>query len=204
MAEYKVARVSDEEPREHFNEQYKTTTYYIKVMLEGHARPVTIGKKSRDALKIGDTVNGTILPTEYDTDNFKSEFNKAGSPGQAFTPKDTAEIKAQWAIGQAVATEYNLYGIEFEKTGKASFGVDSIESRARQYFAMVDRVKDNNLVSRSVGTPVVSGYAQAKEAADKLRQTTTAATPGHETFADGSPVFDPFHDEPINLNDIPF
>ena len=71
MSEYKISKVSDQEPKK-YDGQYGTT-YYIKVMLDGHAKPVEIGKKSPDALKAGDTVYGSITATEYQTDKFKGE-----------------------------------------------------------------------------------------------------------------------------------
>lgn len=73
MAEYKIIRISPEPAREHYNNQYNTTTYYIKVQLEGHPKAVSVGKRTPDALKPGDIIYGTILPTTYDADNFKSE-----------------------------------------------------------------------------------------------------------------------------------
>ena len=88
MSEYKITKVSDQEPKK-YDGQYGTT-YYIKVMLDGHAKPVEIGKKSPDALKAGDTVYGSITPTEYQTDKFKGEqkpfeqksFNKVEDPAK--------------------------------------------------------------------------------------------------------------------------
>jgi len=90
MSEYKISKVSDQEPKK-YDGQYGTT-YYIKVMLDGHAKPVEIGKKSPDALKAGDTVYGSITATEYQTDKFKGEqkpfegskgsFNKVEDPAK--------------------------------------------------------------------------------------------------------------------------
>src|SRR5688572_4396156 len=100
MAEYKILRVSQQPPRQWDGEH--GTVYYIKVQLEGHDRPVEIGKKSPDALKVGDTVYGTVTPTQYESDKFKAEqkpFSGGGFKGQ---PRDDMAIRAQWAIGQAI------------------------------------------------------------------------------------------------------
>ena len=78
MSEYKVTKVSEQEPKK--NDGQYGTTYYIKVMLDGHAKPVEIGKKTPDAIKTGDTVYGTVIPTEYQTDKFKAEA-KPFTPG---------------------------------------------------------------------------------------------------------------------------
>ena len=75
---YKVIKVSEQEPKK-YEGQYGTT-YYIKVMLEGHTKPVEIGKKTPDAIKVGDELYGEVIPTEYQTDKFKAE-RKPFSPG---------------------------------------------------------------------------------------------------------------------------
>lgn len=67
---YRITKVSDQEPIK-FNGQYGTT-YYIKVMLDGHDKPVEIGKKNPNSLKVGDEVFGTIIPTQYQSDKFKA------------------------------------------------------------------------------------------------------------------------------------
>jgi hypothetical protein len=69
--DYKISKVSSSEPRKYESEY--GTVYYIKVMLEGHKKPVSIGKKSPDALKEGDVVYGDIqVKPDYDEDGFKA------------------------------------------------------------------------------------------------------------------------------------
>jgi hypothetical protein len=86
MAEYKITQVSAQPPREWVGP--KGTVYYIKVRLEGHAKPVSIGKKSPDALHVGDTVYGTITEDGmHDEDKFKSEQNPNYGGGSA--PRST-------------------------------------------------------------------------------------------------------------------
>lgn len=177
MAEYKIVRVSQEAPKEHFNEKYNSTTYYIKVMLEGHTRPVSIGKRSANALKAGDTVHGTITTTEFDTDNFKADaLNPPVVPGGSFEPKDQNTIRAQWAIGQAkdlylgVANQLDK-GTEFENW---------ILERSQWFYRIVEEVKANS--------------------------PATDAESVKQFFSDGSPVdtVHPFDDKPISLDEIPF
>lgn len=76
--EHKITQISQQAPREYYNEKYKSTTYYIKVKLDGHNKPVEIGKKRPDALNVGDMVFGSIEPTEYETDRFKAVSNFGG------------------------------------------------------------------------------------------------------------------------------
>lgn len=133
MSEYKIVQVSEQPPREYYNEKFNSTTYYIKVKLEGHDRPVSIGKRSPDALKAGDTVYGNIVPSDpskFETDNFKAERPQEGSGGRNYQPRDDMAIRAQWAIGQSVGMQ-GLVKIE------------NIEAMAKELFAMVDRVKNS-------------------------------------------------------------
>jgi len=192
--EYEITRVSEQEPRTYTGDF--GTTYYIKVMLKGHAKPVEIGKKSPDGLKVGDTVFGTIRPTEYPTDGFKSErkpFNASRSP------RDDMAIRAQWAIGQAIA----LF-----TSGKDN-QIGDIEKNAKDFFLMVDSVKAvGQSPHKEIAGPAKSGYQLAKEARAKLHQDPTqdAVDAVNKVFNDGSPVptSDDGLDAPINLDDIPF
>lgn len=76
---YKITKVSDDEPKVWGEGERKT--YYIKVMLEGHEKPVTIGKKKPGALSVGMTVEGDIIPTEYAEDKFKASTGSFGGGG---------------------------------------------------------------------------------------------------------------------------
>lgn len=135
MAEYKVTKVSEQKPREW--EGPHGTVYYIKVMLEGHNRPVSIGKKSANALKAGDTVYGTITPDpNFEEDKFKPD-QKPNSPGGGFGGGARKEyvdhhedIKAEWAIGLALNAIADKNDLE------------AVESLARDLHGMVERVKD--------------------------------------------------------------
>lgn len=178
---YTITKVSQEPPREHVNSY--GTTYYIKVMLDKHDKPVTIGKKQPNSLKVGDTVYGRVVPTQYDADKWQGEQEPAtqtSTPHQTYTPKDQDTIKAQWAIGQA-AGMMRVYIQNMEKFDNPFEAFERIEREAKEFYAMVDRVR--------LSAPIT------KESVE-------------QTFSDGSPVPDQVHlpvdDEPINLDDIPF
>src|SRR5881396_458783 len=103
MAEFKIAKVSTAAPREWSFKDRRTgsdvpmETY--KVMLEGEDDPVDINRKPGNAPAAGELLTGTIEDSDFGK-KFKPE-RKPFTPGGA--PKDTAEIKAEWAIGQANA-----------------------------------------------------------------------------------------------------
>lgn len=97
--EYKVAKVSEQEPKK-YDGQYGTT-YYIKVMLNGHSKPVEIGKKSPDAIKVGDVMYGEVIPTQYQTDKFKAE-KKPFTPGRQEDPVKQDSIIKQSSMKAAI------------------------------------------------------------------------------------------------------
>jgi hypothetical protein len=137
MSEYKITQVSAQPPRQW--DGPNGTVWYIKVKLDGHAKPVSIGKRSPDALKVGDTVHGTIIEDGmHDEDKFKAEQNPAYSGGgssaskPSYTPRDDMAIRAQWAIGQSMTATYN----------KDAGNIAEVELLATALFAMVDRVKE--------------------------------------------------------------
>jgi len=177
MADYKVTKVSQEEPRVWDGDNGKV--YYIKVMLEGHDKPVSIGKKTPDAIKVGDTVSGEITETQYETDKFKAE-KKPYTPGFKGEPRDNDRIVAQWSIGQAVATLQPKLN---------SNDLSDVEEMAKLFYAMVDRVKGSSKPE--------PGIESARKVAADIKQK----------FSDGSSVPDEVYevtDEPIDLKDIPF
>lgn len=97
MSEYKVTQINvDGPPNEWAGPKGKV--YYIGVMLDGWDKPVSIGKKTPDALKIGDTVYGEVIETDYLTDKWKhseapqhgSSSPSAGSDTQYL--KDTSDL----------------------------------------------------------------------------------------------------------------
>lgn len=140
--EYTVERISEKPPREW--EGKHGTVYYIKTKLSGHNKPVEIGKKSPNALSVGEKVYGTIEATEYESDRFKAERKPFTGGG-----KDEGAIKAMWAIGQSV---------QLAAGSKAS--LSDVEKVAKELFKMVDRVKENKQ----------SGYEQARATAQSLRE----------------------------------
>lgn len=104
MADYKIVKVSQQPPREWYNETYKSTTYYIKVQLEGHNKPVEIGKKKPDALKAGDVVSGKIIPKDgYPNDNFKPDPVSFGGGNRKEDPAKQDSIMRMNALTNAVS-----------------------------------------------------------------------------------------------------
>lgn len=186
--QYTVKQVSQQPPKEW--QGANGTVYYIKTLLEGHSKPVSIGKKSPNALKVGDTVYGTITPTQYEEDKFKAE-KPAGSFGSKYS-RDDAAIRAQWAIGQAMTKfEQGCYAATDENRVTL---LHNIRDFARELYAMVDEVK---------------GSGEPKDASLKAQwDKTLIDKQATAQPADDTPPVDAYDDigegTEINLDDIPF
>lgn len=189
--EYKITRISQDPPRE-WNNPKGGTIYYKKVMLEGWDKPVSIGKKSPDALKVGDTVYGTIeIAAGYPEDKFKAEQNPnygggSGGQGQGAPRREYVDhhedIKAQWSIGQAV---------QLLKDSDKTPSNQSIELWADTFYAMVERVKNGEKPQEAPKTvvpePIDNDDAEVRSLVSK-----------------GIQAQDDLGEEPINIDDIPF
>lgn len=163
------------------------------VQLEGNGEPVQLNKKADSpAPKIGDEVYGDVQETEYGQ-KFKSVAKPFASK-PSFQPREDhhEEIKAQWAIGQAV---------QLAISGDKSMPPEWIEATAKVMFSMVDRVKGG-----SESTNVTSGYTYEGKSEN--------APTGYEKFKASKPKSeDDFAHSmasaldggtEINLDDIPF
>lgn len=87
--EYKVTKVSQEQPRE-YTGQYGTV-YYIKAMVEGHNKPISVGKKDPHGLKVGDVLYGDIKTSDYPEDSFKAA-QKPQFGGGGVSPDITSKL----------------------------------------------------------------------------------------------------------------
>lgn len=147
MVEYKITQISQKPPRTWSFKDKRTgadismETY--KVLLEGYDEAVDLNRKSGNPPKVAEMLTGTL-----ENSDFGKRFKAERKPGTAFTPKDQATIKAQWAIGQAIS----LF-----TTGK-DVDMSNIEENATGFFLMVDRVKEsksaNTTPTFSDGSPV--------------------------------------------------
>lgn len=178
--EYKVTAVSPK--TKEWSSQYgDMVTYYVKVDSETDA--VQMNKKADSkAPQVGDELYGTITSTEYGL-KFKGE-KKPFNTKPAYEPREDHHeaIKAQWAIGQAVQ-------VFISEKGKS---LDQVEIDAKQFYAMVDRVKSS----------------EPKTGYDTFKQAGEAVKAKQETFSDGAAVptdaeLDATSDEDF-LKSIPF
>lgn len=115
----------------------------VNMALEGVGEPVTIFVKDPTKMHEGDELYGNIVEKTsragkpyqrfYKEQKEDSNFQKKDYQAPAkkeYQPRDDCAIQAQWAIGQAVQVFVNGQ-IEHE----------SIEAQAKDFFAMIDRVK---------------------------------------------------------------
>lgn len=79
------------------------------------------------------TSTGKSVKFKWDKQNAPREGNTGSTSPNSWQPRDDSHIRAQWAIGQAMAASNHV--------DKAP--LDQVEQLARELFAMVDRVKDS-------------------------------------------------------------
>lgn len=182
MREYTVTKVSSQGPRTWESKFGPMETY--RVMLEDTNEPIEINRKPGNDPKVGDKLFGTIETSDYrGVTSYKFKGAPRTNQPTKETPyysKDTNEIKAEWAIGQAVAW--------LGRTQTESAMITDIETLARQLFQMVGRIKSSD---------DSAGYEKAKAIAGQIKNKDIV----NQTFADGTPLPE---DERINLDDIPF
>jgi hypothetical protein len=178
MSEFKITRVSMQEPRawkftdKRTGEDVHMETH--KVMFGGVDEPVQINRKPGNPPRTGEVLAGSIEDSEYG-----KKFKADPKPRPAFAPKDTGEIKAQMAVKAAA----NLWSSKDWLLG-------DIEKTASALFAMVERVKTGT--SASVPQQAQSGYEKAKATVEAIK----TKQPVDEIFE--------VTDDPVNYDDIPF
>lgn len=178
MAEYTITKVSGQPPRVWSFTDKRTganvpmETY--KVMIEGEDEPIDINRKPGNPPRDGEVLVGTLEDSDFGK-KFKSE-RKPFTPG-AGGFRDQPDIKAQWAIRQAVAIELSDKPVDMA----------SVEVNARELFEMTERVKT---------PPPTQGYEKAKAVATAIKQNI----PTPNTFSNGEPV----PDSGTDLGEIPF
>lgn len=133
MAEYTIEKISQDEPRQYDGQN--GTVYYIKVKLSGHDKAVSIGKKSPDALKVGDKVNGTVTETQYDADKFTADKQAFGGgqskPSFSQSPEQQENIARSVALKAAV----DIAGTSSAHSLGAELLVDAVLQTAETFLA---------------------------------------------------------------------
>ena len=169
-------------------------TYYVKFV--GGEKTVQVNKKPESPTpQSGEVLYGRLETNQHGT-KFKGEKRPDGGykPKTQFKPdpEKQAQIKAQWAIGQAV----QLVGQPTKVNKEVSISpFPAIENAAKQFFAMVDRVKDGS----TAGQTSTGNQTTGQTSAGNYR------TEGdYDGTIDKEPVQAFDESEPINLDDIPF
>jgi hypothetical protein len=178
MKEYKVLQISQQPPRQW--DGPKGTIYYINVMLEGHQKAVSIGKKSPNALKAGDTVYGEITETQYDTDKFTAGQNPGGGGGYAKKPQDNTTMYVSYAKDILVAM--------------LAAGKD-----LKDYDAYITKIADSGKKLKELVEAEPKKDWVKPEVREKLE-----TIPNDEVPVEAYDNVDVSDDEPVNLDDIPF
>lgn len=113
--------------------------------------------------------------------------SKQGKPDEQYWEDKNSAIKAQWAIGQAV---------QATKTEKPLPNLVEVESLAKDFYAMVDRVKG----SSESTDPKVGSSSTTKVTQSSVEEQVAQAQAKRD--ADIVHAYD--EGTPINLDEIPF
>lgn len=185
MTEFKIKNVYPDPPKE-WNNPKGGVIYYRTVDLEGHDKPVSIGKKDSHALKAGMSVWGDIIPTDFLEDKFKPSAPPQGSS----TPKSEQYLKDLSDLPLRVYTSsiglFDTRALLEKGTYYAEF-IEYIRAVSEDLLSMAENIR------ASEQKPVVAPPEQPKSFSDGRR--TIKPTP--KPIMDG----EPYEGDP---DDIPF
>lgn len=211
--EYKVLDV-----KEWPNSEHPTYGSKLSVSFEGEGEPVDMTAKKfpvKGEIEYGEitdyyTKNGTArrkfkrkdreeAVAERAQTAFQKGFDstKSDKPDEAYWQSKNDQIKAQWAIGQAV----RLYIPQL--TGQNRFDEEELESWAKELYAMVDRVAGSTSVAEELPK---TGIERARQVAEETRANKLATTldNGEPMPVDTTDYSQIDTDQPIDISDIPF
>lgn len=138
MSEYKVTSLMKDEPKEWKGPH--GSVWYHSVMVDGHDKPLSVGKKEPNSIKVGDIIYGDITETDYLEDKFKPSPPPQG--GSKATLEYEPSTNARWAIGMAYRAFISATGSPEDATGEFPF--DAVKQHAGQLLIMFDELKSGD------------------------------------------------------------
>lgn len=186
---------------------------------EGVSEPVKWVVKDVDKIKVGESYYGHF--TDETTKNgkpyrrFRREkrpdapqgtqgSQQSNKPDEAYWADKQAQIRAQWAIGQAVKLFSEADNWDWDRDN------DLVEKYAKHLYALVDRVKGGATIAtvnegdKIFVQPAPSGYDKAKAVAAKLKQDTDDVPLELRDQQIAEDDADIVTGGPIDIDDIPF
>ena len=181
-------------------DQYGVTNYWVG--FEGHQNDVLI--RAKNAPEVGGMEYGTVSQEtskagkqyfkfkreQRDGGNFHSEAPSTSFKGKREYTDHHESIKAQWAIGQAV--------IAYNASNNDELGphMNVIEGYAKDFYAMVDRVKGSDPKEERGIEDKPTGYDAFKQSGSEVQQRVAESM--------DADVADFDFEEPIDISQIPF
>ena len=172
--QYQIEKISGEAPREWPNPR-GGTVYYYKIKLVGVVKPVSIGKQKLNSLTIGQTIDGTIEPSDLSEDKFKAAPMGQPSAGQQSFNKSHESQDTQESIARSVALKA---AVDFV-SGDTKVTSDYVLAVADDFLAWLQGKASIPANTEPVVVPFDDGFGPA-------------------------PTDDGFNGQEINLADIPF
>ena len=144
MADYTISAVSSQAPEawsftdQRTGSQVAMETY--KVKFGGMDDAIAVTRKPGNTPKVGELLSGRI-------EDFRGnkQFKADRKPFTSGQSKDSNEIKAQFAIKAAIAYLTALHSPE-------TITITDVEPLAKDFFAMVERVKNSGAVTAVFGS----------------------------------------------------
>lgn len=187
---------------------------WCDVVFEGYGEPCKWVVKDPSKVSVGDKVRGEVKDWESAKGKIFPRFYRDNTPqpqpdnkqDDAYWDDRNESIRAQWAIGQAVALWNGVLALGDKVQGSANAD-EFIERNAKHFYEMVDRVKGSEPVKQEV-----SGHDFAKAKRDEIVSKTT--NPGNDQSLSNAPdnvkeVFnstngDREDEDSVDLNDLPY
>jgi hypothetical protein len=147
MPEYTVISLMNDKPK--LWKGPHGDVWYHGVNVEGWDKPISVGKKEANSIKVGDTIYGDIIETDYIEDKFKPSqkpdepSEPSGSVVIHSTPKaDNRYLRDVTAIPLDVyRVRANIDGLPSNETERAVF-FENVMADANELLALIDKVRE--------------------------------------------------------------
>lgn len=145
--EYKIKSIFPDDPKKWKGPH--GTIYYREVLVEGHDKPLSVGKKDPNALKEGDTIFGDIIESDYISDKFKPS-----SPPESVDNSETAQKPAykdnskSITLGMVWKTIAQIRGLPENDEEFAKF-FEIVQSHLNELLLISDKMRECDEITAS-------------------------------------------------------
>lgn len=118
--------------------------YYHSVTVAEHDKPLSVGKKEANSVKVGDTIWGDIIETDYLEDKFKPSPPPEKPEDSTVTSKPDRYLRDVTAIPLDVyRVRANIDGLPTNETERQIF-FENIKADADELLRLIENVRKDN------------------------------------------------------------